>query len=80
MWTRFQLQNTQTTFFWKYLFVKMVVQNCTHKPRGLLKIGNHLKTITKIEMISPSKDDKNISYSRNDIHYTMKLMEVFHQH
>jgi hypothetical protein len=31
-------------------------------------------------MINPSKDDKNIAYSKNDIHYTMKLMEVFHQH
>jgi hypothetical protein len=33
-----------------------------------------------METISPSKDDKNIAYSENDIHYTMKLMEVLHQH
>jgi len=37
------------------------------------------------KMISPSKDVKNIAYSKNDIHCTMKLsfptslLEVFHQ-
>jgi hypothetical protein len=37
-------------------------------------------------MINPSKDVKNTTYSKNDIHYTMKLiflissLDVFHQH
>jgi hypothetical protein len=37
-------------------------------------------------MINPSKDDKNIAYSKNDVHYNMKLifptssLKVFHQH
>jgi hypothetical protein len=37
-------------------------------------------------MINPSKDDKNIAYSKNDIQYTMKLifftssLEILHQH
>jgi hypothetical protein len=36
-------------------------------------------------MISPSKDVKNIAYSKNDIHYTMKLisltsLEILHQY
>jgi len=37
-------------------------------------------------MISSSNDDKNIAYSKNDIHYNMKSifptssLEVLHQH
>jgi hypothetical protein len=37
-------------------------------------------------MISPSKDDESIAYSKNDIHLNMKLifptssLEVLHQH
>ncbi len=66
--------------------MQMVVQNCNHKPRDFFKIANHIKKITKTKMISMSKYVKNTTYSKNDIHCTIKLifpissLDVFHQH
>jgi hypothetical protein len=65
--------------------VKIVVQKFIHKLGGLLKIANHIKNNHQNKMINMSKDVKNTTYSKNDIHYTMKLIfgtslfEVLHQ-
>ncbi len=66
---------TQIISFWRYLFINMVVQKL---------YPYTLEIISKIKLINPSKDNKNITYSINDIHCTMKLifptssLEVFH--
>jgi hypothetical protein len=63
----------------------MVVQNCIHKLRDILKIANQIKNNHEKNLINPSKDVKNTTYSRNDIDCTMKLffpissLDVFHQ-
>jgi hypothetical protein len=83
--SKVQFQNTKTNFFWGSLWVKMVVQNCIHKLRDILKIANHIKKNHEKNLINPSKDVKNTTYSRNDIDCTMKLffpissLDVFHQ-
>jgi hypothetical protein len=83
MWTKVWLQNTQLIWFWRYLFVKMVVLNYGINLRVFWKF---LETLTKIKKISSSKYDKNIVYFRNDFQYIVKLiipissLEVFHKH
>jgi hypothetical protein len=45
-----------------------------HKLGGLLKIANHILKNHQNKMINMYKDVKNTTYSKNDIHYTMKLI------
>ncbi len=58
--------------------------NYTQITKGFLRLETTLEIIAKIKLINPFKDNKNIAYSINDIHYTMKLifptssLEIFH--
>jgi hypothetical protein len=44
----------------------MLVHKCIHKLRDILKIANHIKNNHEKNKISPSKDVKNTTYSRNE--------------
>ncbi len=74
MWTRVWCQDTQIPFFWRYLFFKMVVLNCSINLGCFWRMETTFKPFTIIETISPSKDHKIITYSGNDFPYNMKLI------